>query len=116
MPKQHSPSSPDSSSDTLVIRRTIPATAEFLFDAWTQPEKMKEWWGPGDVKCSAIEIDLRVDGRYRIANLFPDGKTVWITGEFESIEPPNKLVYTSRVEPNPGPLELVTVQFEPREG
>ncbi len=116
MPKQHSPSSPDPSSATLVIRRTICATAEFLFDAWTHPDKMKEWWGPGDVKCLAVEIDLQVGGRYRIANQFPDGKIIWITGEFESIEAPHKLVYTWRVEPNPGQLELVIVQFEPRDG
>jgi len=77
---------------------------------------MKEWWGPGDVKCLAVEIDLQVGGRYRIANQFPDGKIIWITGEFESIEAPHKLVYTWRVEPNPGQLELVTVQFEPRDG
>src|ERR1700694_5568769 len=108
MPNQPSPSSLNLSSVTLVVRKTIAAPAEFLFDAWTQPEKMKEWWGPGDVKCVAVEIDLRVGGRYRIANKFPDGKILWIGGEFESIERPHKLVYTWSVEPATGPPERVT--------
>ena len=30
----------------LVIRRTIQATAEQLFTAWTEPEHLKKWWGP----------------------------------------------------------------------
>jgi uncharacterized protein YndB with AHSA1/START domain len=93
----------------------IAASAEFLFDAWTQPARMKEWWGPGDVKCVAVEINLIVGGRYRIANQFPDGRILWITGEFESIERPHRLVYTWSVEPVTGTFERVTVQFEPRE-
>ena len=116
MPKQPSPSSPKLSSVTLVVRKTIAAPAEFLFDAWTEPEKMKQWWGPGDVKCVAVEIDLRVGGRYRIANQFPDGKILWIVGDFESIERPHKLVYTWSVEPATGPAERVTVEFEPHDG
>jgi uncharacterized protein YndB with AHSA1/START domain len=94
----------------------IAATPEFLFDTWTQPAKMKEWWGPRDVKCVAVEIDLRVGGRYRIGNQFPDDRILWISGEFESIERPHRLVYTWSVEPVSGSIERVSVQFEPRDG
>ena len=107
---------PDSPSPTvtLVVRKTIQATAERLFEAWTQPAQLKKWWGPQSVVCVDAEIDLRVGGRYRIANQFPDGKLVWIAGEFETIEPPHKLVYTWRLEPEAGASERVTVAFEPR--
>jgi uncharacterized protein YndB with AHSA1/START domain len=71
---------------TLVVRKTIRATRERLFDAWTQPIQLRQWWGPEDVECLDAEVDLRVGGRYRIANRFPDGRVVWITGEFELIE------------------------------
>jgi uncharacterized protein YndB with AHSA1/START domain len=105
------PSTSGSPSLTLVVRRTIPATAEFLFRAWTQPLRLKEWWGPSGVKCVEAHIDLRVGGQYRIANQFPDGKMIWITGEYEQIEAPHKLVYTWRVEEVSGPSERVTVEF-----
>src|SRR5216683_3839213 len=84
---------------TLVIRKTIRAKAERLFAAWTIPAQLKLWWGPQGVKCIDAEVDLRPGGRYRIANQLPDGKILWITGEFEVIEAPRKLVYTWRVEP-----------------
>jgi uncharacterized protein YndB with AHSA1/START domain len=97
---------------TLVVRKTIRAKAERLFAAWTIPEQLKLWWGPQGVKCIEAEVDLRRGGRYRIANQFPDGKILWITGEFETIEAPRKLVYTWRIEPDAESSERVTVQFE----
>lgn len=116
MSGQPLPSPSNFPSVTLTVRRTIAATSEFLFDAWTQPDRMKEWWGPGEVKCVAVKIDLRVGGHYRIANQFPDGRILWIGGQFEIIERPHKLVYSWSVEPMSESPERVTVQFEPREG
>ena len=97
----------------LVVTRTIRASAERLFAAWTTPAQLEQWWGPKDVRCSCAEVDLRVGGRYRIANDLPDGNTVWIEGEFETITPPHKLVYTWRLAG--GDAERVTVQFNARD-
>jgi uncharacterized protein YndB with AHSA1/START domain len=105
---------PDSTSVTLVVRRLISATADTLFDAWTKPADLMSWWGPGGVACPEAQVDLRVGGRCRIANRFPDG-VVWILWEFEVIEPPHKLVYTWRLEQSSGASERVTVRFEPRD-
>lgn len=99
---------------TLVVRKTIRAKAKRLFAAWTTPGQLKLWWGPQGVKCIEAEVDLRCGGRYRIANQLPDGNILWITGEFEVIEAPRKLVYTWRIEPETESLERVTVQFEER--
>ena len=79
---------------TLVVRRTIRATPERLFAAWTQPAHLRQWWGPEGVRCVGAEIDLRVGGGYRIDNALPDGKLLSIVGEFETIEPPHRLVYS----------------------
>ena len=106
------PLSPDSPSLSLVVRRTIPATPEFLFQAWTEATSLIKWWGPLGVKCVEAQVDLRVGGVYRIANQFPDGKIIWITGQYEYIEFPHKLIYTWRVEGVSGPIERVTVEFE----
>lgn len=105
---------------TLVVRRMINASPERLFDAWTRPERLLRWWGPPNVVCTAAEVDLKVGGRYRIANQFPDGSLVWISGRFERIERPTFLVYswclgaehTGPEQTNP---ERVTVEFRARE-
>jgi uncharacterized protein YndB with AHSA1/START domain len=110
---------------TLVVRRTIAASASFLFDAWTQPQRLMQWWGPEGVTCPHAEIDLRPGGQLRIANRMPDGTTLWITGKFERIEPARLLVYSWQLAGNQaqhaehfavhaGAAERVTVRFEPR--
>ena len=101
-------------TSALVVRRSIRASPERIFDAWTQPRHLKQWWGPESVECIDAEVDLRVGGRYRIANQFPDGTILWINGMFEAIERPYKLVYTWRVGDAEAPAERVTVTFEAR--
>jgi uncharacterized protein YndB with AHSA1/START domain len=103
----------DRDANTLVIRRRIDAVAERVFDAWTRPEHLRHWWGPEGVRCPEASVDLRPGGAYRIANEFEDGRVLWISGEFEVVEPPRKLVYSWRLEPWRGEPERVTVSFEP---
>ncbi len=106
----------DSVHLSLVVRRTFRADAQALFDAWTQPRHLTQWWGPAGVTCPAAEIDLRVGGRYRIANKFPDGTVVWIAGQFERIARPHLLAYTWRIESEVQLHERVVVRFEARSG
>ena len=71
----------------LNLERHIAASPQRVFEAWTRPQLLMQWWGPPGVTCPGALIDLRVGGPYAIANLTPKG-TVWIRGEFEVIEPP----------------------------
>jgi len=103
------------SSIHLVVRRTIRATPQRVFAAWTTPEQLMTWWGPKGVRCPSAEVDLREGGTYRFGNEMPSGDMVWISGEFEVIDRPNKLIYTWSVEPAAAASERVTVRFEARE-
>ncbi len=96
---------------TLIVRRHIPASRDRVFDAWTDPALVQLWWGPAEVRCPHAEFDLKVGGKYRIANEFEDGRVLWIEGEFVVVDPPARLVYTWRTDPDADP-ELVTVRFE----
>lgn len=96
---------------TLHVRRRIAASPARLFDAWTDPAQLTRWWGPEGVCCPGAFVDLRVGGAYRIENLLPDGSTVVIEGVFETIDPPERLVYTWQVRPGPATQERVTVRF-----
>jgi uncharacterized protein YndB with AHSA1/START domain len=95
----------------LRIRRVIAARAERVFEAWTRPELLQQWWGPAGVRCIAAEIDLRAGGAYRIGNQLPDGAVVWISGDFEVVESPRRLVYSWRM--GDEPESRVTVSFTP---
>jgi uncharacterized protein YndB with AHSA1/START domain len=99
----------------LVVRRTIRAPREKVFAAWTEARHLIAWWGPNAaVNCPSAEVDLRVGGRYRIANRFPDGRLLWIVGEFEVIEPPSRLVFSWKLGDEAARAERVSVEFESR--
>lgn len=103
---------PEPSGLELEVRRVVRASPERVFDAWTRPQELRSWWGPNGVVCTDAQVDLRVGGAYRLANQFPDGKVLWISGEFELIERPTRLAYTWRIESHGGETERVRVWFE----
>lgn len=109
LPVQNQQSSTNTA--TLHLRRVVPASPERVFRAWTDPEELRQWWGPSSVRCLSAEIDLRVGGRYKIANELEDGTILWIAGEYEVIERPHLLIYTWAIEPETPKVERVTVRL-----
>ena len=98
---------------TLAIRRTFPAPRERVCRAWTDPTELMRWWGPKGYETPSAEVDLRAGGRYRLAmRKLPDGEVFHLTGVYQEVRPPERLVYTWRWEAEPELGEtLVTVEF-----
>ena len=46
----------------LVITRVFDAPRELVWNAWTEPERVKRWWGPQSFTAPFCRIDLRVGG------------------------------------------------------
>jgi uncharacterized protein YndB with AHSA1/START domain len=107
-------STPPPGTAPLIVRRTIHATPERLFAAWTRPEQLREWFGPRGVECTLAEVDLRVGGAYRLDNLLPDGRIVRIVGTYEAIEPPTRLVFSWMIDDAPSHVSRVTVELTAR--
>ena len=97
----------------LTLSRVIRASREAVFAAWTNPELLTQWWGPGPVSCPEAHVDLREGGTYRLANLQVDGSITWISGRFERVREPEELVYTWKIGTEPGEPTLVRVVFLP---
>lgn len=102
----------------LEVSRLIHAEQSRVFAAWTDPDKIMQWWGAGGVICTEASVDLAVGGRYRFANQTPDGNTMWITGIFTDVDPPGRLEYTWATEPvdDQAPLSKVVVTFTSEDG
>jgi uncharacterized protein YndB with AHSA1/START domain len=101
-------------TDEVRIIRIIDAPREEVFRAWTEPEQIRQWWGPGEFTCPEAEVDLRAGGRYRLAMKPVHGEPFIVSGTYREVEPPVRLVYTWRWESGPaadGSESLVTVEF-----
>ena len=81
-----------------VITRILDAPREKVWKAWTDPEVVKQWWGPKDFTAPHISIDLRVGGRFvysmRGAGLDGAVKDYWNIGEHREIVPMRRIVTT----------------------
>lgn len=78
----------------VVIVRFFDAPVEQVWKAWTEPERMKQWWGPKTFTTPVAKIDFRVGGKYLIDMCGPDGKDYWSTGTYKEIVPMKKIVVT----------------------
>jgi uncharacterized protein YndB with AHSA1/START domain len=54
----------DRATFTITFQRTLAATREDAFEAWTDPEQLKHWWDPTGAPLSGCTIDLRVGGAF----------------------------------------------------
>jgi len=81
----------------LVIERIFDAPRELVWEAWTNPELAKRWWGPKGFIAPAAEMDFRVGGKYLLAMQSPDfndGQPIWSTGVYREIVPFERIVCT----------------------
>ena len=104
----------------LEMHRTIRASREKAFDAWTDPGQLRQWFAVAEGFTTPIaEVDLKVGGKYRLGMKAPgDSPLLIVGGVYQEILPPEKLVFTWRWESaNPDePETLVTVEFYEHEG
>src|SRR5215471_13615663 len=108
--------SPDTRSATatrpqpsLTITRRLPASPERCFHAWTDPEGLKRWFGPGTTEVVLAEMDPRVGGRYRVVMRSQGGDEYDVSGEFREVVTNRKLVFTWAWRSTPERQSLVTV-------
>jgi uncharacterized protein YndB with AHSA1/START domain len=77
------------------LERTFRAGADAVFAAWTNPEMLRLWYGPGaDWDTPLAELDPRVGGRLRVAMRDPAGNVFGGGGEYREVDPPRRLVFT----------------------
>ena len=109
----------------LVVERTLTASPERVFDAFTDPLQLQAWWWPNGFTCPAAEVDLRVGGTYRLAMRWPDFIPAeaqfsnHFCGEYFEIDRPRRLVMSGRaVNEEMGELfaTLITLTFEAVDG
>ncbi len=80
--------------DPVVIEKHFKTTAERLFRAWTAPDEIVKWFGPGDSCLETAKIDLRKGGLWEFA--FPDsGESCnLLRGEYVEVTPHSSLIFT----------------------
>jgi uncharacterized protein YndB with AHSA1/START domain len=98
----------------VLITRTFDAPRERVFKAWTDPEEIAAWYGPGEhfaTPKDKIRVDLRVGGRYELTMVMRDGGAEFPVG-YEILELVEPELLVMRSDPMPGMYEPTILRVE----
>jgi uncharacterized protein YndB with AHSA1/START domain len=100
----------------LVITRSFAAPAALVYDAMTNPDHIRQWWGAGHGEVTICEVDLRVGGRWHFAQVTPAGEEVSFSGEYRELDPPGRIVHTEVFDTIQSPPSLVESTYTEQDG
>lgn len=78
----------------MYTTRIFDAPIERVWRAFTDPEQIRQWWGPEHFTSPVARVDFRVGGKYLFAMRDPEGNDYWSTGTYREIAPLERIVYT----------------------
>lgn len=78
----------------LLVSRELDAPRNRVFEAWTQPEQVKRWWGPKDFTAPFCSIELRPGGGFFACMRSPENANFWSIGRYREVVAPERLVFT----------------------
>jgi uncharacterized protein YndB with AHSA1/START domain len=99
------------------VKRTFNASRDRVFEAWMDPDRLRQWLTGPRGSCPSVEVDPRVGGEFRIAMTSGVGKlvsllpgqsgVVHMVGRYLEIDRPERLVFTVGWE------EFPTIRLDP---
>ncbi len=111
------------SNDTeLTIARLIKAPPSAVWDAWSDPAKLAQWWIPAPIECRVDTLDLKAGGGF-VTQMREGGGDFQphVDGCFLEVLPEERLVFTTVMtegwQPTDPWLAITAIlTFEPRDG
>jgi len=112
----------------FTLTRVLNAPRDLVWKCFTDPQRMKEWWGPKGFKVLHSKMDLRAGGSYHYGMESPTGQAMWGIFHFREVEPQQKMVFVNSFSDEKGgltrhpmaptwPLEMLsTFTFEDEPG
>jgi uncharacterized protein YndB with AHSA1/START domain len=100
----------------IVITREFDASRETVFEAWTNPEQLVQWWGPRGFTTTVHEMDVRPGGVWRLTMRGPDGRDYRNRIVFVEVVKPERLVYRHAPEEGSEPVSFETTVTFAAEG
>lgn len=84
----------------LTLTRVFKAPRELVFKAWVDEKLLAQWWGPDGFTTPIAEIDARPGGNINVvmedtAGLIAKGGRYPMTGQFDEVVTPERLVFTA---------------------
>jgi uncharacterized protein YndB with AHSA1/START domain len=77
----------------FIISRVFDAPRDRVWQAWTEAERLTQWWGPKGFAVTYLTLDLRPGGRMHYCLRMPDGGEMWGKFAYREVVKPERLVW-----------------------
>lgn len=84
----------NSNKKELFITHLFDAPIKVVFQAWTDPRQLKQWYAPDGCTIDFKAIDVTEDGKYHSCIHDPTHGECWVKGVYQEVVPNKKLVFT----------------------
>jgi uncharacterized protein YndB with AHSA1/START domain len=112
---KETPSLREVSELEFVVEHTIRSTPERIFEAYTNPDLIAQWWAQPGQTLRVDEMEVRPGGNWRFAHILGEGKEMVMHGEYREVDPVTRLSYTfNQGQGNENEI-LAIVELEPVE-
>jgi uncharacterized protein YndB with AHSA1/START domain len=101
----------DLSQRVLTLKRTFDAPLDLVWEAWTQPEHIAQWWAPKGMPIKVMEHEFKVGGRWKYVMPMPDGSEFISEGVYAEIIAGEKIGTSADFRPMTAGVEI-RVLFE----
>jgi uncharacterized protein YndB with AHSA1/START domain len=85
----------NSAGKEFVISRTFNAPRDLVWSAWTQGERLAQWWGPKGSKVHVLRLEMRPGGMFHYSFEYQPGKPMWGRFVYREITPPERIVFVN---------------------
>ena len=83
----------------LTIKKTFNVPRETVWEAWTRPEHIVQWWAPKGMKITVLAHEFKVGGQWKYVMPMPDGSDFISEGVYSEIVAPEKIVTSANFRP-----------------
>ncbi|NER18373.1 SRPBCC family protein [Spongiivirga citrea] len=91
----------------LTIERAFDAPLDLVWEAWTKPEHIANWWSPGPMTMDIKKFDFEVEGDWEYSMMMDNGNEFIAKGRYVEISPKNRIVTTASFLPMTDGVTLV---------
>lgn len=82
-------------SKEFVFIRTVDAPRELVWKAYSEAERLAQWWGPKECKLTVSGLDFRPGGIFHYGMEWSTGNIMWGRFVYREMVPPERLVFVT---------------------
>lgn len=92
----------------LYLERLLDAPIDLVWEVWTKPEHIAQWWGPNGFTTTIDKMNMQPEGEWILTMHGPDGTDYPNESTFKEVVPMKRIVYDH----TSYPYIVATIDFE----